>query len=72
MARNPRLEFTGATYHVISRGNYRKALFEGDAAGEFEKTLFQAREKCGWMSIDHHYQSDLRLPLRARYAARRR
>jgi len=29
MARQPRLEFAGVIYHVISRGNYRKALFEG-------------------------------------------
>jgi len=28
MARKPRLEFEGAIYHVISRGNYRKPLFE--------------------------------------------
>jgi len=38
MARKPRLEFAGAIYHVISRGNYRKALFEGGAAKAFEKT----------------------------------
>ena len=29
VARKPRLEFAGAIYHVISRGNYRKELFEG-------------------------------------------
>jgi len=29
MASKPRLEFARAMYHVISRGNYRKALFEG-------------------------------------------
>ena len=37
MARKPRLEFRGAIYHVISRGNYRKELFEDRTAGVFEK-----------------------------------
>ncbi len=67
MARKPRLEFAGAIYHLISRGNYRKALFEGDAAGEFEKTLFQACEKCGWklhayVVMSNHYHLALETP----------
>ena len=54
MARKPRLEFEGAIYHVINRGNYRKDLFtEAGAAGAFEKALFEACEKCGW--IIHAY-----------------
>jgi len=43
------VEFEGALYHVISRGNYRKDLFDGGAAGSFERTLFEACEKCGWL-----------------------
>lgn len=39
MARKSRLEFAGAIYHVISRGNYCKALLEGDAAGEAKRRL---------------------------------
>jgi NAD(P)-dependent dehydrogenase (short-subunit alcohol dehydrogenase family) len=30
MARKPRLEFAGAIYHVLSRGNYRKELFDDE------------------------------------------
>ena len=45
----------------MSRGNYRKELFEAASAGAFEKALFAARAKCGWllhayviMSNDYH------------------
>jgi len=31
MARKPKLEFAGAIYHVLSRGNYRKELFDDDS-----------------------------------------
>ena len=31
MARKPRLEFSGAFYHVIARGNRRATLFHDDA-----------------------------------------
>jgi hypothetical protein len=31
MARKPRLVFGGAIYHIISRGNYRKALWSKEA-----------------------------------------
>ena len=47
MARKPTLEFAGAIYHVVSRGNYRKELFEAASAGAFEKALFAASAKCG-------------------------
>ena len=55
MARKPRLEFAGAIYHVLSRGNYRKELFEDGSARLFEKTLFEAAGKCGWLL--HAYES---------------
>ena len=60
MARKPRLEFAGAIYHVIGRGNYRKELFEDGSARAFEKTLFEACAKCGWLLhayviISNHY-----------------
>ena len=35
----PRLEFAGAIYHVLSRGNYRQELFDHGSARLFEKTL---------------------------------
>ena len=35
MARKPRLEFAGAIYHVLSRGNCRKELFDEGSAKLF-------------------------------------
>lgn len=50
MARKPRLEFEGAIYHVLNRGNYRKDLFSNTRTAEaFEKALFEACEKCRWV-----------------------
>ena len=49
MARKLRLEFHGACYHVINRGNYRRDLFAGKGAAEaFERALFEVVEKFGW------------------------
>lgn len=68
MARKPRLEFEGAIYHVINRGNYRKDLFnEKGAAEAFERTLFEACEKCGWVVhayvlMRNHYHLALETP----------
>jgi len=54
MARKPRLEFEGAIYHVINRGNYRKDLFSDKrTAGAFEKALFEVCEKCRWTVHGH-------------------
>lgn len=49
MPRKLRVEFAGACYHVINRGNYRRALFSGKGAAEsFEKCLFEASQRFGW------------------------
>ena len=49
MPRKLRLEFSGACYHVINRGNYRRNLFAPKGAAEsFEKCLFEACEAFGW------------------------
>src|SRR5438034_1286861 len=49
MARQIRLEFPGACYHVINRGNYRRDLFASKgAAAAFEEVLFEAAARCGW------------------------
>lgn len=46
MARKLRLEFEGAVYHVINRGNYRFALFRDDGAKlAFLDCLGEACEK---------------------------
>jgi putative transposase len=49
MARKMRLEYPGAVYHVISRGNYRADVFAADATkAAFEACLFEAATKSGW------------------------
>lgn len=49
MARKPRIQFPGAFYHVINRGNYRRDLFEtAGAAQAFEQCLFEVCEQAGW------------------------
>ena len=49
MARKARVEYPGACYHIINRGNFKYNIFEGEgAAYSFEKTLFEAIEKFKW------------------------
>ncbi len=49
MSRKLRLEFSGATYHVINRGNYRRDLFaEAGAARSFCDCLDEACQRHGW------------------------
>lgn len=68
MPRKERIEFPGAVYHIISRGNYRKALFAMPGSGEsFEKTLFEAAERCRWrifayVIMSNHYHLALETP----------
>jgi hypothetical protein len=35
MARKPRVEYAGAFYHVICRGNQRQVIFRSDADRKF-------------------------------------
>ena len=49
MARKPRIEYAGAVYHVLNRGNYRGDLFETAGAAEaFVSCLEEASERMGW------------------------
>jgi REP element-mobilizing transposase RayT len=49
MARKLRLEFPGAIYHVINRGNYRSDVFKTEGAkAAFEACLFEACAKSQW------------------------
>ena len=49
MPRKLQIEYAGATYHIISRGNYRKDLFVQKGSGEaFERTIFETVQRCGW------------------------
>ena len=68
MPRKQRIEYPGAVYHVISRGNYRKELFLKANTGEaFERCLFEALERCGWklhayVIMSNHYHLALETP----------
>jgi len=52
MARKLRLEYAGACYHVINRGNCRSDVFgSAGAAGAFEIFLGEAAERHGWRGV---------------------
>ena len=49
MARKFRLEYPGACYHVINRGNYRRNVFAPQGAAEaFERCLGETGARFGW------------------------
>lgn len=68
MARKLRLEFPGAIYHVINRGNYRAWIFKSPKAKQaFEHCLSSSCERCGWLLhafviMGNHYHLALETP----------
>lgn len=68
MPRKQRIEYPGAVYHIISRGNYRKDLFtHAKTAEAFERTIFEAAERCGWklyayVIMSNHYHLAIETP----------
>ena len=68
MPRKQRIEYPGAVYHVISRGNYRMDLFaHANTAEAFERTIFEAVERCGWrlyayVIMSNHYHLAIETP----------
>ncbi len=68
MTRPPRLEFAGALYHVINRGNHRQKIFANPGAAEaFERTLGEAAIKFGWkvaayVVMNNHFHLALETP----------
>ena len=68
MPRKLRLEFAGACYHVINRGNYRADIFQTEGArAAFEACLFEACEKSNWVLhafvvMSNHYHLALETP----------
>ena len=49
MARPIRIQYPGAVYHVMARGNHGQAIFQDDADRQrFLETLGEACEKTGW------------------------
>jgi REP element-mobilizing transposase RayT len=63
-----RLEFPGAIYHVINRGNYRRWIFEESGAkAAFEMCLFEACKRCEWLlhafvTMSNHFHLALETP----------
>ena len=50
MPRKPSIEYDGAVYHIMSRGNRRGAIFMNDDDRRlFPATLAQACDKTGWV-----------------------
>ena len=50
MARKLRIEYAGARYHVINRGNYRSHVFAEEGAKQaFLGCLGEAATKAGWV-----------------------
>lgn len=68
MARKLRLEYPGAMYHVINRGNYRADIFKEEGARvAFMECLFEACTKAGWVLhayvlMSNHYHLALETP----------
>jgi putative transposase len=68
MARKLRLEFPGACYHVINRGNYRADLFKTEGArAAFETCLFEACAQSNWVLhafvvMSNHYHLAVETP----------
>lgn len=52
MPRKPRIEYSGAVYHVLNRGNYRQEIFAVAGSAEaFERTLFDCCSRFGWQLL---------------------
>lgn len=68
MARKLRLQFEGAIYHVINRGNYRHEVFTSAATAQaFERCLFEVCERMAWrlhafVILRNHYHLALETP----------
>jgi REP element-mobilizing transposase RayT len=68
MARRLRLQFPGARYHIINRGNFRQAVFSSDGAWEaFVAALGEAADRFRWRVhayavMSNHYHLALDTP----------
>ncbi len=68
MPRKPRIEYPGAVYHVLSRGNRQEAIFKDNKDREcFLGTLGEACGRCGWqvhafVLMGNHYHLLLETP----------
>ena len=61
MARALRIEYPGAFYHVMARGNRRETIFPGDDCQLFLDTLNEACSMTGWrihawvLMVNHYH-----------------
>ena len=68
MARQPRIEFEGAVYHVMARGNRGQAIYADDTDRKrWLETLGEACQKTGWrihawVIMGNHYHLLLETP----------
>jgi len=68
MPRAPRVEYEGACYHVMARGNRREPIvFDDDDRKLFVRTFSEAVERCGWevfawVLMNNHYHLIFRTP----------
>ena len=68
MARPLRIEYDGALYHVTSRGNERKRIFQDDTDRElFLNTLSRVNERFHWLChayclMGNHYHLVIETP----------
>ncbi len=68
MARKGRVEFPGAVYHVLDRGDRREAIFDDDQDREaFLRTLSEVCRRTGWqvhayVLMSNHYHLLLETP----------
>jgi len=68
MARSLRIEYPGAVYHVLNRGNYRTRIFSQEKARQsFEDCLFKACVRYKWRLyayclLSNHYHIAIETP----------
>jgi len=68
MARPLRIQYDGAVYHVTSRGNARKAIFQDDKDRElFLGTLYRVNKRYNWLChayclMNNHYHLIIETP----------
>jgi len=68
MSRAPRIEYPGAIYHVINRGNYRRDVFgSAGSAKRFVETLEEAVQRFEWelgayVVMRNHFHLAMRTP----------
>lgn len=68
MPRSPRIEYEGAVYHIMARGDRREPIvFDDDDRHTFLLTLAQVCQRNGWevfawVLMDNHYHLAVRTP----------